>query len=75
MQVNIHQAKSQLSQLAERVQRGETVIIAKAGKPYMDLTPHRERAARQPGRLRGAVRLAEDFDETPPEIIQSFELD
>ncbi|MDZ7808907.1 MAG: hypothetical protein U5L11_00655 [Arhodomonas sp.] len=37
MQVNIHQAKTQLSRLAELVSKGEKVVIAKAGKPYVDL--------------------------------------
>ena len=41
MQVNMHEAKTQLSRLGELVWQGEEVIIAKAGKPYLDLTPHR----------------------------------
>ena len=37
MEVNVHEAKSQLSQLIERVRMGEEVIIAKAGKPVVKL--------------------------------------
>lgn len=39
--VNIYEAKTNLSKLLEKVQNGETVIIAKAGKPIADLTLHK----------------------------------
>ena len=42
MQVNIHTAKTNLSQLIERVQAGEEVIIAKSGRPVARLTPIRK---------------------------------
>ena len=38
--VNIHEAKTHLSRLLERVRRGETVIIAKAGAPIAQLIPY-----------------------------------
>ena len=73
MQVNIHEAKSQLSQLGELVLKGEPVVIAKAGRPYLDLVPHREqRKSRTPGRLKGQIPMAEDFDKTPEEVIAPF---
>ena len=76
MQVNIHEAKSQLSKLGELVLKGEKVVIARAGKPYLDLVPHRERTElRTPGRLKGRIQMAEDFDTTPEEVIASFEDD
>ena len=37
--VNIHEAKTQLSKLVERVQAGEEIIIAKAGRPAAKLVP------------------------------------
>ena len=37
-QANIHQAKTNLSQLIQKAEAGETVIIAKAGKPCVQLT-------------------------------------
>ncbi|MDN4546886.1 MULTISPECIES: type II toxin-antitoxin system Phd/YefM family antitoxin [unclassified Pseudomonas] len=74
VQVNMHEAKSQLSQLAERVWRGDKVVIAKAGKPYLDLLPHVETPrARKPGRLKGKIRMSADFDKTPEDIIDGFE--
>ncbi len=74
MQVNMHEAKSKLSALAEKVWQGETVVIAKAGKPYLDILPHKEnRKPRKPGRFKGKIRIADDFDQTPEEIIDAFE--
>ncbi len=49
MQVNMHEAKSQLSRLGELACQGERVIIAKAGKPYLELLPYREK--KEPRRL------------------------
>ncbi len=73
-QVNMHEAKSRLSELAEMVWRGDRVIIAKAGKPYLDLLPHRpSTAVRTPGRWKGQIRMADDFDQTPDEVIADFE--
>jgi antitoxin (DNA-binding transcriptional repressor) of toxin-antitoxin stability system len=69
----MHEAKSQLSRLAELAWQGERVIIAKAGKPYLDLIPFREKSGeRRPGLLKGQIQIAEDFDETSEEIIGDF---
>ena len=74
IQVTMHEAKSQLSQLAERAWRGDTVVIVKDGKPYLNLLPHAKTArARKPGRLKGRVRMSADFDKTTEDIISGFE--
>jgi antitoxin (DNA-binding transcriptional repressor) of toxin-antitoxin stability system len=74
MKVNMHEAKSQLSKLGEKVWAGETVIIAKAGKPYLDLLPHKEKhEARIPGRYKGQIEVPDDFDSPSEEIIAAFE--
>jgi prevent-host-death family protein len=71
---NIHEAKTHLSRLLERVGQGGGIIIAKAGKPVAKLVPYRENAApRKPGYWRGQVRMAEDFDALPQDIIAAFE--
>lgn len=75
-QVNMHEAKSRLSELGELVWKGERVVIAKAGKPYLDLLPHKEtRKERVPGRLAGRIKIAQDFDATPPDVVDAFEAD
>ena len=74
IQVNMHEAKTRLSQLAEMVWRGERVVIAKAGKPYVDLKPHVVSGkSREPGRYKGQIRIAKDFDELPEDILDAFE--
>ncbi|HUQ90200.1 MAG TPA: type II toxin-antitoxin system prevent-host-death family antitoxin [Bryobacteraceae bacterium] len=44
MQVNVHQAKSQLSRLLELVEEGESVTIARHGQPVAELVPARRKA-------------------------------
>jgi len=74
MKINMHEAKSQLSKLGEKAWAGETVVIAKAGKPYLDLLPHKDKhEPRKPGRFRGQIKISDDFDQTPDEIIAGFE--
>lgn len=73
-QVNMHEAKTRLSELGELVWKGDKVIIAKAGKPYLDLVPHRpERTPRKPGQLKGKISMTDDFDITPESVIDAFE--
>jgi prevent-host-death family protein len=45
MQVNVHEAKSQLSRLLELVEEGETVVIARHGQPVAELVPARRKGA------------------------------
>jgi prevent-host-death family protein len=72
--VNIHQAKTTLSQLLESAIAGEEVIISKAGKPLARLIPYQaEKNPRTPGYWNGKVKMADDFDEPlPPEILAGF---
>lgn len=72
-QANRHEAKTRLSELAELVQQGETVIIARAGKPCLDLLPLRERRKPRTGRLAGLIHISDDFDQTPEDLIDTFE--
>ncbi len=76
IQINMHEAKSRLSQLAEKAWSGDKVVIAKAGKPYLDLIPHKENTQpRKPGRYKGKINIPKDFDKTPVDIIEAFEGD
>ena len=73
MKVNMHEAKSQLSRLAELAHRGEEVVICKAGTPWLRLEPYRERLEeRKPGGLEGQIRMSEDFDEEDEEFIEAM---
>jgi len=69
--VNIHEAKTHLSRLIERVSAGEEIIIAKAGKPVARLgPPPPPRQDRIPGQDRGLFDVPEDFDGPLPDEIQ-----
>jgi prevent-host-death family protein len=63
---NITEAKARFSTLVERVQRGETIVIAKAGTPCARLVPL-EQAPRKPGALKGRIKLTKAFFEPLPE--------
>jgi len=69
--VNVHEAKTHFSRLLERVQSGEQIIIAKAGKPVAVLSPIDEAIAqRTPGNDKGKVVIAVDFDAPLPEFAE-----
>jgi prevent-host-death family protein len=62
--VNIHQAKTHLSQLLLGVERGEEVVIARSGVPIARLVAWSEPAqpVAAPGAMRGEIVMASDFD-------------
>ena len=73
MQVNMHEAKSQLSRLGRLAWEGEEIVIAKAGEPYLRLEPYRRaKGKRSLGVFAGQIQMAPDFDETPQEVIDAF---
>lgn len=74
MVVNVHEAKTHLSRLLDRVAAGEEIVLGKSGRPIARLVPYRETPEpRRPGRLRGELRVAEDFDATPDGLLDQFE--
>jgi len=46
-QINVHEAKTQLSRLLDEVEAGERIVIARAGKPVAVLTPYRTAVKRR----------------------------
>jgi len=63
--VNIHTAKTHLSRLVERAARGETITIAKAGKPMARIVPLEEKpvdTSHRFGFMRGEIQIPDDFD-------------
>ena len=72
--VNIHDAKTHLSRLVERVETGEEIVIARAGRPVARLVPLEGRTQpRQLGGWRDQVWMAPDFDAPNADIIEDFE--
>jgi prevent-host-death family protein len=67
--VNIHEAKTHLSRLIARVERGERIVIGRAGKPVAVLIPYAAPPARRvPGRDEGQIHIGDDFDDPLPEF-------
>ena len=73
MLLNIYEAKTRLSALVEEAAAGAEIIIAKNGRPRAKLVPIRDAARRQPGRAKGKIRIADDFDAPlPPGVLNGF---
>jgi prevent-host-death family protein len=72
--VNIHEAKTHLSRLVERVEAGEEIVVARAGRPVARLVPYRRTVApRIPGRWRDQIVIHPDFDAVNDDIIRDFD--
>jgi prevent-host-death family protein len=71
VQVNVHEAKTQLSRLIAAAEKGEEVVIARDGRPAVRLVPcARSESPRTPGTA--TVIIADDFDELPEDIAAAF---
>ncbi len=73
-QVNIHDAKTNLSRLIEQAVNGQPFIIAKSGKPMVTVTAFAASPdpARRIGFLQGMIEVPEDFDSMGAEEIRSL---
>jgi prevent-host-death family protein len=69
--VNIYYAKTNLSKLLADVERGEEILIGRAGEPIAKLSPI-QRARREFGFAEGLIVIPEDFDDTPEELVEEF---
>jgi prevent-host-death family protein len=75
-QVNIHEAKTHLSRLVDEAAAGQEIVIARSGRPVARLVAINEDAPKPRrvfGQMKGKIWIADDFDETPQELIDLFE--
>lgn len=73
MEVNIHEAKTHLSRLIQRVEAGEEVTISRAGKPVVKMIAVGPKHGTRPlGLDRGRMWMAPDFDAPDPELETLF---
>lgn len=73
MEVNIHEAKTHLSRLLQKVAEGEEVIISRAGVPVAKLVAMANEKPKRPlGIARGEIWMADDFDAPMPEFEALF---
>jgi len=70
----MHEAKTKLSQLVQRAEAGEDIVIARRGKPVARLVavPAAASMATVRGVWRDRVRMAEDFEELPDDLAEAF---
>lgn len=76
-QYNVHEAKTQLSRIIERVQQGNEVVISRAGKPVAKVVPLTATVHRTGrGSMAGLIFMADDWDsaETSASIADDFGL-
>jgi prevent-host-death family protein len=74
MEVNVHEAKSNLSKLIVRAEAGEEVIIARAGRPAVRLVPVHalKHKLYSPGALKGRLTVPDDFLEPDADLEKLF---
>lgn len=73
--VNIHEAKTHLSRLIARVMNGENLVIAKAGKPVVQMSPYHEKkgAPQRIGFLKDEeILVPDDFDRMGQDEIEDM---
>jgi prevent-host-death family protein len=71
--VNMHEAKTHLSRLVERVLAGEEIVIGRAGRPVAKLVPYEEAAPKYRfGLAKGQIWIADDIDDADAEIEELF---
>lgn len=72
MEVNVHEAKTHLSRLLQRVESGEEITIARSGTPIAKLVPVQSSRKLAQGMDQGKVWLADDFDAPDLELESLF---
>jgi len=71
--LNLYDAKTHLSALVDRAAAGAEIVIAKNGRPMARLVAYRSAARRRPGRAKGRIWMAPDFDAPlPAELVEAF---
>jgi prevent-host-death family protein len=73
-QIGMHEAKTTLSQLVDRAEHGEDIVITRNGSPVVRLVPipKANRLAAVYGALQGEAILPDEFDELPEDLAEAF---
>jgi prevent-host-death family protein len=73
-QINVYEAKKDLSRLLKRVLLGEEIIIAKKGEPVAKLVPLKKKGRKRIlGLFKGRIYVSDDIEEPlPDEIVEEF---
>ncbi len=70
---NMYEAKTHLSSLIQKALNGEEVVIAKSGKPLVELVPYTAPEEKiKFGLLKGQISIPDDFDNFDGEVADMF---
>jgi prevent-host-death family protein len=73
MGMSLYDAKTHLSALVDRAAAGEEIVINKYGRPCARLVPLKKTTQRRPGRAKGKIWIAADFDAPlPSHVLDGF---
>lgn len=75
VRVGMHEAKTKLSQLVERAEAGEEIVIQRNGTPVarlVGIADDEPSLAQAFGIWRGRVHVADDFDELPEDMARAL---
>ena len=73
-QVGVRDLRAKLSHYLRVVAEGGRVVVMQRGRPIAEIgAPHEVEPKRRPGTMKGEIWMAEDFDEWPEDILESFE--
>lgn len=73
MTLSLYDAKTNLSALVDRAAAGEEIVISKYGRPCARLVPLKKATQRKPGRAKGKIWMAADFDAPlPAHVLDAF---
>jgi prevent-host-death family protein len=73
-EAKIGEAKTNFSQLVQRAEAGEEIVIKRGNTPVAVLSKYHAPTARKPGRLKGRVKIHKDFDRLPDDLAEAFGL-
>lgn len=71
--VGVREARGRFSELLERAKAGESISVTRRGEEVARIEPPSPKVDRRPGRMKGRIWAAPDWDETPQDIIDLME--
>ncbi len=74
-EAKIGEAKTHFSELVQRAEAGEEIVIKRGNTPVAVLSKYHAPSARKPGRLKGRVNIHDDFDTLPDDIAEALGVD
>lgn len=73
--LDLHEFQSNMTAILQEARNGRSFVLASQGEVLAELRPPSpaSRPLRRPGALRGRIRMADDFDILPPEVLAAME--